>query len=87
MIARDWRERGFTCGLWTDPPGRVWADFVHEVDELVLVISGDVEFEVEGTSHRLDPGRELLIPAGSRHTVRNLGSKTSAWLYGYRQAP
>lgn len=47
-VARSWRERGFSCGLWVDPPGQVWADYVHDVDELVMVVDGDVEFEIEG---------------------------------------
>ncbi len=84
-VARNWRERGFSCGLWIDPPGQVWADYVHDVDELVMVVEGDVEFEVEGKVHRLRPGEELLIPAGARHTVRNMGRGESRWLYGYRR--
>jgi mannose-6-phosphate isomerase-like protein (cupin superfamily) len=82
---RDWRERGFSCGLWVDPPGQVWADYVHGVDELVMVVEGEVEFEIEGQIHRPSPGRELLIPARARHTVRNLGRSESRWLYGYRR--
>jgi hypothetical protein len=35
-IERSWRERGFSCGLWVDPPGQVWADYVHDTDELVI---------------------------------------------------
>lgn len=84
-IERSWRERGFSCGLWIDPPGQVWADYVHEVDELVMVIEGDVEFEIDGRAHRPAPGEELLIPARARHTVRNLGRTESRWLYGYRR--
>jgi quercetin dioxygenase-like cupin family protein len=82
-VARSWRARGFSCGLWIDPPGQVWEDYVHEVDELVLVVQGDVEFEVNGNVHRPAPGEELLIPARARHTVRNLGAGVSRWLYGY----
>jgi len=47
-IARAWRKRDFSCDLWVDPPGQVWADYVHDVDELVMVVEGDVEFEMEG---------------------------------------
>jgi quercetin dioxygenase-like cupin family protein len=83
-VARNWYERGFSC-LWVDPPGRVWADYVHDVDELVMVIDGAVEFEIDGLFHRPDPGEELLIPAGSKHTVRNVGGAESHWLYGYKR--
>lgn len=84
-IARSWDERGFSCGLWVDPPGQVWEDYVHETDELVMVVEGDVEFEIDGTLHRPSPGEELFIPANARHTVRNLGRGESRWLYGYRR--
>ena len=84
-VAKEWQARGFSCGLWTDPPGQVWADFVHATDELVMVVNGEVEFEVDGVVHRPEPGQELLIPAGANHTVRNLGSTTSNWLYGYKR--
>lgn len=83
-VAADWQARGFSCGLWVDPPGQVWADYVHGVDELVMVVDGEVEFEIEGHRHRPAPGEELFIPAGARHTVRNVGGRTARWLYGYR---
>lgn len=84
-VAADWRERGFSCGLWVDPPGQVWADYVHGVDEVVMVVEGEVEFEIAGVAHRPRPGEELLIPAGVRHTVRNVGPGEARWLYGYRR--
>lgn len=86
-VARDWAARGFSCGLWTDPPGQRWEDFVHGTDEVVLVLEGDVEFEIGGEIHRPGPGEELLIPAGTRHSARNVGSTTARWLYGYRRRP
>ncbi len=82
-VARGWRERGFSCGLWVDPPGQVWEDYVHPVDELVVLVDGEVEFEVEGRVHRPRVGEELRIPARARHTVRNVGHGESRWLYGY----
>jgi quercetin dioxygenase-like cupin family protein len=85
-IARDWASRGFTCDLWVDPPGRRWEDFVHAVDELVIVAEGEVEFEIDGERYHPRVGEELLIPAGARHSVRNDGSSTARWLYGYRSS-
>lgn len=84
-VGADWRSRGFSCGLWVDPPGQVWADFVHGTDELVMIVEGDVEFEIDGEIHRPRVGEELCIPARARHTVRNLGRSESRWLYGYRR--
>ena len=84
-VAARWNDRGFSCDLWIDLPGRVWADFVHEVDELVMVVQGRVEFEIDGVFHLPEIGEELLIPARALHTVRNLGGTESRWLYGYER--
>jgi quercetin dioxygenase-like cupin family protein len=83
-VARDWASRGFSCDIWVDPPGQVWADFIHDTDELVMPIEGDVEFEIEGKRFKPAPGEEVLIPAQARHTVRT-GSTGSRWFYGYRR--
>lgn len=84
-VAASWRERGFSCALWVDPPGQVWPDFVHGTDELVMVVEGQVEFEIGGALHRPAPGDELLIPARTTHTVRTFGPRGSRWLYGYKR--
>ena len=83
-VEKNWSERGFSCGLWTDPPGQRWEDFVHNTDELVMVVDGSVEFEIGSKVHHPQPGEELLIPAGVRHSVR-IGPTTAHWLYGYRR--
>ena len=83
-IEKSWRARGFGCDLWTDSPGQVWENYVHGVDELFMVMEGDVELEMKGKKFRLKPGEEVLIPARVVHSVRNLGATTSRWLYGYK---
>lgn len=85
QIATDWRRRGFSCELWTDPPGQCWEDFRHATDELVTVLEGRVEFEIEGEVHHPQAGEELLIPAGAVHSARNIGGTTARWLFGYKQ--
>jgi len=85
-VAAEWQKRHFSCGLWVDPPGQVWADYVHDTDELVMLVEGEVEFEIAGVIHRPRAGQELRIPAGARHTVRNVGTTESRWLYGYGRA-
>lgn len=86
-IAAKWRARGFSCEVWTDAPGQVWADFVHDVDELVVLLEGRIELEFGGKVARPAPGEEVLIPAGERHTVTNVGGTTSRWCFGYRRKP
>ncbi len=83
-IATEWRKKGFSCGLWTDPPGQRWENFVHSVDELVIVVDGEVEFEINSQVYHPAPGEELFIPANVLHSVRNIGNTTARWLYGYK---
>jgi quercetin dioxygenase-like cupin family protein len=85
-FAADWAARGFSCAVWTDPPGQRWEDFRHAEEELVTVLEGDMEFEVAGRVHRPHVGEELLIPAGQTHSARNVGKTTARWLYGCRRA-
>ena len=84
-VERDWAARGFSCDLWVDPPGRVWSDFVHNTDELVMLLEGEEEFEMGGKKYQLKAGEKILIPAGTYHTARNVGKITSRWLYGYKR--
>jgi len=83
-VKQSWAAKDFDCALWVDQPGQVWENFVHDVDELVMVLEGDVEFEVDGRCHHPYVGESLLIPAKTIHTVRNIGGTTARWLYGYR---
>jgi quercetin dioxygenase-like cupin family protein len=83
-IAENWAKRGFGCDIWTDPPGKVWKDYVHETDELVMLIEGEVEFTFNGKTFHPQPGEELLIPAGAKHTVKNIGPTRNRWYYGYK---
>jgi mannose-6-phosphate isomerase-like protein (cupin superfamily) len=83
-VAADWAARGYSCDLWIDPPGQHWEDFLHEVDEVVLVVEGEMEFEIAGALYHPDVGEEIFIPAGAVHSTRNLGATIASWLYGYK---
>ena len=84
LLAKEWSKKGFSCESWVDPPGQRWENYVHEVDELVYVVEGTMEFEIGGKRHVLNPGDEAFIPARANHCVRNIGSTTSRWYYGYK---
>jgi mannose-6-phosphate isomerase-like protein (cupin superfamily) len=83
-VRSNWHSRGFSCDVWTDPPGQTWEDYKHSVDEVVMILQGDVEFEIGSQVLRPAVGEEVLIPAGVVHSVRNTGNNTSRWLYGYK---
>ena len=82
-VAADWRARGFTCAIFVDPPGRRWENFVHDCNEVVTVVDGRLEMEIAGATMLVDPGDEVFVPRGARHSVRNVHDGTSVWLYGY----
>ncbi len=84
-IAVRWQARGFSCDTWIDPPGRRWEDYIHDTDELLLVLEGEMELVIDGQVSHPQAGEEIFIPAGVRHSVRNLGHTQSRWLYGYRR--
>jgi mannose-6-phosphate isomerase-like protein (cupin superfamily) len=83
-IKSGWTRRGYSFEYWIDPPGQVWRDFVHDVDELVILIEGEMEIELDGRRVRPDIGDEVHIPARARHTVTNIGNTPNRWCFGYR---
>ena len=84
QIRKNWESRGYSFGVFKDPPGQVWADFVHRTDELVVLVDGEIEIKIEGESQQPQIGEEVLIPANAVHTVRNIGRTNNVWYYGYR---
>ena len=83
QIKKDWNSRGYSFGIFKDPSGQVWADFVHKTDELVVLAEGEIE--IEGKSQQPPIGKEIFIPAKAKHTVRNVGKTINAWYYGYKK--
>lgn len=83
VVARDWRERGYSCDLFVDPPGREWNDFVHSTNELVTVSEGKLEVTIGGERYVAAPGDEIFIPKNAVHSVKNIHSGMTRWLYGY----
>jgi mannose-6-phosphate isomerase-like protein (cupin superfamily) len=47
---------------------------LHDVDEIVMLVEGEIEVCFEGKTLRPGPGDEIVIPAGASHTVRNTGN-------------
>jgi mannose-6-phosphate isomerase-like protein (cupin superfamily) len=83
VVAPDWASRGYSCDEFRDPPGREWKDFVHDTNEVVTVVDGRLRVTMGGQSMVLEPGDELLIPCGTVHSVTNVYTGVTRWLYGY----
>jgi hypothetical protein len=67
-VAERFAALGFGCDGWTDPPGQVWADFVQDVDEIVMLIDGEMEISFAGKTLR--PGRRGDRDPGGREPHR-----------------
>ena len=63
LIKQNWNSGGYSFGVFRDPPGQVWADFVHRTDELVVLAEGEIEVEIEGKAERFQIGGMVFIPA------------------------
>jgi len=84
-LEKDWKERGFSFGVGTIKAGDAVDEAFHDdKDELVLMESGDYEFTIGNESFRQNGNVEVLIPAGSVHSIRNLGQSDSKIYFGYR---
>ena len=60
QIKQNWNSRGYSFGVFRDPPGQVWADFVHRTDELLMLVEGEIELEIEGKTQRPLIGKGVL---------------------------
>ena len=83
QIKKDWNSRGYSFGIFKDPPGQVWLDFVHKTDELVVLAEGKIEIEIEVQSQQPPIGEKGFLPTKAIHTVRNVGKTYNVWYYGY----
>ena len=65
-------------------PGAAFGRHSHPGEEIVYVIEGTLEYEVEGKpTVTLKAGEVLFIPAGTVHAAKNVGSVNGAELATY----
>jgi quercetin dioxygenase-like cupin family protein len=66
------------------PPGAAVPRHTHPGEELVYVLEGTLEFQLEGqTPVTLKAGEVLFVPAGTVHTAKNVSSGNSTALSTY----
>ncbi|MEH6628100.1 MAG: hypothetical protein V7739_16780 [Motiliproteus sp.] len=84
-LEKNWTDRGFSFGVGTIKSGDAVDEAVHEEkDELVLMETGEYEFIIGNESFFQKGNVEVLIPAGSTHTIKNIGPNDSKIYYGYK---
>lgn len=83
QVSHDWSQRGYSCDVFVDPPGREWNNFVHATNELVIVVVGKLRLTIGDEEIVAEPGDEVFTPKGMLHSVKNITSSSTEWLYGY----
>ena len=65
-------------------PGKAAPKHRHPGEEIVYVIEGSLEYQLEGNAPvRLQAGDVLFIPAGVIHSAKNVGQENGAELATY----
>jgi quercetin dioxygenase-like cupin family protein len=65
-------------------PGAVFGRHTHPGEEIIYVLEGSLEYEVEGKpTVTLHAGDVLFIPAGTIHAAKNVGNGTAKELATY----
>lgn len=82
-VRAQWQSEGFSFGVFRDPPGQEWNDFVHSSDEYVLVAEGRLSVQVGSERAIAEAGDLVRIPRGVSHSLKTVSKDGSVWLYGY----
>ena len=65
-------------------PGVAFGKHTHPGEEIIYVLAGSIEYQVEGKPPvTLKTGDVLFIPAGTIHAAKNVGSDTASELATY----
>lgn len=64
-------------------PGAAFGRHHHPGEEVVYVLSGTLEYVLQGRTVTLHAGEVLFIPPGVVHAARNVGTTTGAELATY----
>ena len=61
--------------LMTLQPGDEIGEEVHEdIDQFFRIEEGNGIIDIDGVEHRVEDDFAVIVPAGARHNVRNIGS-------------
>jgi quercetin dioxygenase-like cupin family protein len=64
-------------------PGYVAPRHTHPGEEIIYVLEGSLEYEIDGKLAKVKAGDVLFVPAGAIHTAKNVGSGNGAELATY----
>jgi quercetin dioxygenase-like cupin family protein len=64
-------------------PGYVAPRHTHFGEEIIYVLEGELEYQIDGKTFTVKPGDVLFVPAGVIHSVKNIGRGNGAELATY----
>lgn len=64
-------------------PGASFPRHTHPGEEIIYVLEGSLEYEVDGKPVRVKAGDVLFVPNGTVHAARNIGEGPAAELATY----
>ena len=64
-------------------PGYVAPRHTHPGEEIIYVLEGTLEYQIDGKPITVKPGDVLFVPAGTIHAVKNVGRGNGAELATY----
>lgn len=64
-------------------PGYTAPRHIHPGEEIIYVLEGTLEYQIDGKSVTVKPGDVLFVPAGAVHSVKNIGTGNGAELATY----
>jgi quercetin dioxygenase-like cupin family protein len=83
-VRRDFDGNRETIQVRVDfAPGASFPKHSHPGVEIAYVLSGTIEYELDGKTVRLQAGESLHIPAGAVHSAKNVASGVTAELATY----
>ncbi len=64
-------------------PGYAAPRHTHFGEEIIYVLEGELEYQIDGKVFTVKPGDVLFVPAGVIHSVKNIGRGNGAELATY----
>jgi quercetin dioxygenase-like cupin family protein len=68
-IVEDIKSLGFEPKLFSDPPGKIYAQHEHPTTKLLAFLSGSMKVTVWEDTYDCGPGDKILIPGSAEHSA------------------
>ena len=69
-----------SLSLHTEEPGTGAPLHTHSIDELIVILSGELEVRINGQTHRVVKDHTLAVPPGTEHGFTVVGDEPAKLL-------